>query len=96
MFEDNIPAIVRVFDNGTQLIDRFTVVIFHDGEMNIYSMGLDADRPGGFNEWVTEDMRGIALDALNGDTSIVGKEVSLIDLPQTVQRGIAYRFQHAY
>ena len=96
MKDEMIPATIRVFDNGGNSWDRYTVVIFDGKEMNVYGMSVNADMPNGFNQWLGEDLNGVVIDALAGDESILGHEVNLLDLPQSVQRGIGYRLQHAY
>lgn len=93
---DNYPARIRVFDNKGTSWDRYTVVIFDEGEMNVYGMSCNADAPNGFNQWLGTDMNGVVIDALNGDDSILGTEVDILDLPLAVKRGIGYRLQYAY
>jgi hypothetical protein len=90
-----IPTI-RVFDNGGDSFDRYTVVIFDGKEMNTYGMSCNADAPNGFNQWLGEELNGVVIEALAGDTSLLGHEVDLLDVPQAVKRGIGYRLQYAY
>jgi hypothetical protein len=93
---DNYPARIRVFDNGGESWDRYTVAIFDEGELNVYGMSCNADAPNGFNQWLGTELNGVVIDAMAGDTSILGHEVDLLDLPLAVKRGIGYRLQHAF
>lgn len=93
MFNENIPATIRVFDNGGQSWDRYTVVIFDGKQMDVYGMSVNADSPSGFNQYLGTEMNGVVIDALGGDDSVLGKEVDLLDLPQAVKRGIGMRLQ---
>lgn len=84
---------IRIFDNGGKSFDRYTVVIGTRGDWAAYGMSVNADAPNGFNQWLGDELDGVIIDAIGGDTSVLGREVSILDIPQAVRRGIAYRLQ---
>lgn len=86
---------IRVFDNGGITFDRFTVVIYNGNDASIYGMSLNADAPNGFNQYFgTPSEYPRLLDVLLGKKDKrIGREVSLVDLPDAVKQGIAKRLR---
>jgi len=91
-FPESTPTI-RVFDNVGKTWDRYTVIIYQDGEADVFGMSSNADAPNGFNQWSGSlaELPGV-LEALGGDTSTdIGHEVELTELPQAVKNCIGKR-----
>lgn len=70
----------KVYDNGGQSIDRYTVIIDND----VYTMSTNALSPNGFNQYY-----GSVGDILRWEN--VGQEVSLMTLPKEVYTAIKDR-----
>ncbi len=72
---------VRVFDNGGETVDRYTVVIDQD----VY--GMSSNPFGEFNQYNFTMSEGMQLDM----DKLEDKEVAIIDLPENVIKAICDR-----
>lgn len=74
--------IFKIYDNGGQSWDRFTVLIepYSAGECNALGLSENCDSPQGFSQWG---------DAMNG--AHLGHEINFDDLPANVQQHVLTR-----
>jgi len=91
MINNQVPNI-RVFDNGGETFDRYTVII----NTSVYGMSINANSPQGFNQYSGELDELIAVeDAINGKPHNMGKEIPILDLPLIVRLAIGERLKNS-
>lgn len=86
-------TIIRVFDNGGKSWDRYTVVIYKDGQADVFGMSINADSPSGFNQWAgsVAELPAVLEVLRGGVDDNIGVEVPLTDIPPAVRVGIGAR-----
>ena len=77
---------IRVFDNGGETFDRYTIVI----DNNVYGMSDNADQANGFNQYIGE----LGLDCNESNlNSFDNNQIELKQLPSGTLIGIINRLE---
>lgn len=70
---------MHIYDNGGKTFDRYTLI---DLEGNVFAFSANPFHPQGFNQFCGNHPC---------DSKALGREATLLELPEDVQRAIIYR-----
>lgn len=75
---------IRIWDNGGETADRYTVAVGHDGEVDYFGMSSDPRHPQGFNQYLGSKADGNAVH----EGPHLGKRLPFRKWPEELKRSI--------